>query len=79
MPRVRKSASMKAKSLTKSSRTVKSSPKVRKARSSKKVKRSGSRKKVNKWVSHVKAMTKKLELTYPQALRDPRVKAAYKA
>jgi hypothetical protein len=24
-------------------------------------------------------MTKKLELTYPQALRDPRVKAAYKA
>ena len=70
MPRVRKSASMKAKSLTKSSRTVKSSPKVRKARSSKKV---------NKWVSHVKAMTKKLELTYPQALRDPRVKAAYKA
>lgn len=55
------------------------SPKVRRA-SSKKARKAGSRKKVvNKWIKHVKAQAKKLNLTYGAALSDPRVKAAYKA
>jgi hypothetical protein len=40
--------------------------------------KSGSRKKINKWVKTVLAQSKKLGLSYKEALSDPRVKAAYK-
>jgi hypothetical protein len=52
---------------------------VRKVRSGKKaVKRTGSKKKVNAWIKHVSAMSKKLGLTYPQALKSAEVKKSYK-
>ncbi len=80
MPRARKSTGKKVRrTRSKSPRKVRSAPKVRKVRSGKKAKRAGSKKKVNPWISHVKSMAKKLNLTYPQALKDPRVKAGYKA
>lgn len=81
MPRARKSTGKKVRrSVTKSPRKVKSVPKVRKVRSSaKKAAKRTSRKKVNKWIQHVRSMSKKLNLKYGDALSDPRVKAAYKA
>lgn len=47
-------------------------------RQSRQSRKSGSRKKVNKWVKTVLAQSKKLGLSYKEALSDPRVKAAYK-
>jgi hypothetical protein len=37
------------------------------------------KKPVNKWVAHVKAMTKKLNLSYKDALSNPEVRKSYKA
>ncbi len=36
------------------------------------------RRKVNKWVRHVKTMSKKLGITLKQAMSDARVRQAYK-
>lgn len=80
MPRARKSTGKKVKrTVSKSPRKVRSSPKVRKVRSGKKAKRTGSKKKVNKWVQHVVKEAKRLGLTYPQALKSSQVRASYKA
>ena len=81
MPRVRKSTGKKVRrSRSKSPRKVRSVSKVRRVRSGKKaVKRTGSKKKVNKWVQHVKAMSKKMNINYAQALVHPETKKMYKA
>ncbi len=55
------------------------SPRKRTASPKRSVSRSASRgRKVNKWVRHVKAMSKKLGLSLKQAMQDGRVKRAYK-
>lgn len=46
-------------------------------RSTKKSGKSGSKKKLNKWVKHVLAQSKKLNITFGQALSDSRVKTSY--
>jgi hypothetical protein len=33
---------------------------------------------VSKWIEHVKMVAKKLKMTYPQALKDPRTSESYK-
>jgi hypothetical protein len=68
----------KAKSVSPRRQRKSKSPKTR--RSSKKAgKKAGSRKKVNKWVSHVLKQSKKLNLSFKDALSDARVKKSYKA
>lgn len=80
MPRARKSTGKKVRrSVSKSPRKVRSAPKVRKARVSKKASKRTSRKKVNKWIVHVKQMSKKLGVNYAQALVHPETKKSYKA
>lgn len=79
MPRARKSTGKKVRrTRSKSPRKVRSTPKVRKVRSGKKAKRAGSKKKVNKWIVHVMKESKRLGLTYPQALKSAEVKKSYK-
>ena len=85
MPRVRRSTGRKSarkstrKTRSRSPRRVKSATKVRRARKAtpKKVRRVGS-KKVNKWVSFVRQMAKKHNMTFKQAMMSPMVKNAYK-
>jgi hypothetical protein len=79
MPRARRST-RKSVRKSRSPRRVRSSTKVRRARKAtpKRTRRVGSKKMVNKWVQHIKAQSKKMGLTYKQAMMDPRVKASYK-
>jgi hypothetical protein len=77
MPRARRSTGRKSVRKSRSPKRVRRVRKSSTKRSPKKVRRVGS-KKVNKWVQVVKMQSKKLGLTYKQALSDPRVKAAYK-
>ena len=77
-PKVRRAR--KSRSKSRSPKRVKSIPlKVLRVRKSKKTSaKRTSRKKVNKWVSFIKSEAKRHNMTFKQALMDPKLKALYK-
>jgi hypothetical protein len=85
MPRVRKSTGRKMSRRSKSPKRA--SPMMRKRRvakksakrSPKRARRTGSKRVANRWVQHIKSFSRKYNMTYKQALMDPKVRAAYKS